>query len=444
MSLFSHYSTLSSSLSETEEQESDTTNRSQFRFGDKIAQGRESIIVLAINKHTGQHHVIKVSLKNEKSLKEVNIFEKLSQDPINEKYFPKYFGFFETKNTHHIVLEKMDTNLGVFFWHSEQRKETRPYSPHRTLSILYKICICLQKFHSLGYAHLNMTLENVLIEILREPEEEYIPSSEAFQNCECRTCKHMKVKIGSFKFAFCGGKVPTYLSSQVKLQFRAPELFSDTLVSRMTTEDMQKADVWALGISMAYLISSHFPSLPRIDKVREQLQDQEGAVRSKGIPLTRSMSEGSLDQKSIEFPTHTKGKWNSQTGWKLYLPPLPENVEDLFFGMLDHNPETRLTVDQILSHPALASPPLPTVDDFPSSRRNKSPFRRNRSGSASSSHHTTLSPRSTTKDRDHSPPSPRIIHSIASAFTNLKVLTPLPQELSPRKKKITTEEQNLI
>ena len=279
------------------------TNLNFYKYGRLIGQGAFGKVNLGLNVLTGRVVAIKSFNKNnlksnsenmKKILYETNLMKKLNHPNIT-----KILELFEDKEYILIIMEYI--NGGNLFSFLKKRRKVS----EKTAKFLYKqIILGIKYMHKQNIVHRDIKLENILIDL----------------NNNIKICDfgigRVLTSPEQLLFDQCG--TPMYIAPEILLS---------------TNEKGYKGfpvDIWSSGIALYILLSG---SLPFSFK------------NGKSISIEDSDKNDFNNSEELQFSII-----NSDPK---HIENISDEVRDLLNGLLNKDPDKRLTCDEILSHPWL-------------------------------------------------------------------------------------------
>ena len=274
------------------------TDTNFYMYGRKIGEGAFAKVNLGLNLLTGRIVAIKsfekkLLDKNEKVKKiiyETNLMKKL-----NHKNITKILEMFENEKYFFIVMEYI--NGGNLLSYIRKR---RKISERKSKFIFRQIIEGIKYIHSQNIVHRDIKLENILIDY----------------NNNIKICDFGIGKIYSNKnellYDHCG--TPMYM---------APEII---LSNEKIGYKGFPVDIWSSGIVLYIMLSGNLP------------------FNINGVNNNNN-NNNLIDTTQLEYEII-----NERPN---YIHRISHEAKDLLNGLLNKNPDKRLTIEQILEHPWL-------------------------------------------------------------------------------------------
>ncbi|KAJ1723377.1 mitogen activated protein kinase [Coemansia erecta] len=292
-----------------------------YRIIRDIGQGAYGLVCEAEHIETGQHVAIKkVSRVGEKevlakrSLREIklmrhfsgheNIISLLDIDVANSPDF----------NEIYLIQELMEADLQLII------KSGQPLTDPHFQYFLYQICRGLKYIHSAGVLHRDLKPSNLLVNA----------------NCSLRICD----------FGLARGLAETpegnigFMTEYVATRwYRAPEIMLSFL------SYTKAIDIWSVGCIFAELLGGKplFKGRDYVDQLNQILQIL-------GTPEDATLSRIGSERAQMYIRSLP---YMPKVPWQRIFPNATPLALDLLERLLDFDPSTRITVDEILAHPYL-------------------------------------------------------------------------------------------
>ena len=281
------------------------TNLDFYKYGRLIGQGAFGKVNLGLNVLTGR--VVAIKSFNKKSLDSPNnenmkkiIYETNLMRKLNHPNITKILEMFEDEKYILIIMEYINGgNLFSFV------KKRRKLSEKISKFLFKQIILGINHIHSQNIVHRDIKLENILIDI----------------NNTIKICDFGIGRILSspdeLLYDQCG--TPMYM---------APEILT---CSKEKGYKPFPVDIWSAGIALYIMLSG---TLPFNIKVKlDSLIDANNKHKMKNIALKKAIVND--EPKKIEN--------------------ISDNARNLLHGLLNKDPNKRLTCDEILRHPWINS-----------------------------------------------------------------------------------------
>ena len=275
------------------------TNLNFYKYGRLIGQGAFGKVNLGLNILTGRVVAIKSFNKsnfNSENMKKI-LYETNLMRKLNHPNITKILDLFEDKDYILIIMEYI--NGGNLFSFLKKRRKVS----EKTAKFLFKqIILGIKYMHKQNIVHRDIKLENILIDL----------------NNNIKICDFGIGRVLSSPdqklYDQCG--TPMYI---------APEILLST---KETGYKGFPVDIWSSGIALYILLSG---SLPFSFKNGKSISIEE--------------SENKDNSEELQFSII-----NSEPK---YIENISDEARDILKGLLNKNPDKRITCDEILSHPWL-------------------------------------------------------------------------------------------
>eukprot|EP00049_Salpingoeca_infusionum_P011396 m.198258 g.198258 ORF g.198258 m.198258 type:complete len:431 (-) comp14919_c0_seq1:2555-3847(-) len=282
----------------------------RYDMMNKAGEGTFSEVVKCVRKADGVPCAVKrmkgkfTSVEQVDNLREVQALRRLNPHP---NIIQMHEVIYDTdKRTLDLVFELMEMNM------YERIKGKRAHLPEDLVKgYMYQLCKALDHMHRHGIFHRDVKPENVLI-----------------QDTQLKLAD-----LGSCRGIYSKPPFTEYISTR---WYRAPEcLLTNGYYGH-------KMDVWSVGCVMFEVMSLYplFPGaneLDQINKIHEIVGTPSAAVLNK---IRKNSSHFKAN-----FPNHP-GK-----GLAKLLPQASRDCIELLQGMLEYDPDARLSARQCLKHP---------------------------------------------------------------------------------------------
>lgn len=293
----------------------------RFKQLEKLGNGTYATVYKGLNKTTGVYVALKeVKLDSEEgtpstAIREISLMKELKHENIVRLY-----DVIHTENKLTLVFEFMDNDLKKYMDSRAVGNTPQglalPLVKYFEWQLLQGVAFC----HENRILHRDLKPQNLLIN------------------------NKGQLKLGDFGLARAFGiPVNTFSSEVVTLWYRAP----DVLMGSRTYST--SIDIWSCGCILVEMITGK-PLFPGTSD-EEQLKL---IFETMGTPTERTWPGiSSLPKYNPNFPIHLpkdlRAFLQSQT-----RESLDNNVVDLLHGLLQLNPEMRLSAKQALNHPWFA------------------------------------------------------------------------------------------
>jgi len=279
------------------------TNLQFYKYGRLIGQGAFGKVNLGLNILTGRVVAIKSFNKlnlnsNSENMKKI-LYETNLMKKLNHPNITKILELFEDKEYILIIMEYI--NGGNLFSFLKKRRKVS----EKTAKFLFKqIILGIKHIHSHNIVHRDIKLENILIDL----------------NNNIKICDFGIGRVLSspdqLLYDQCG--TPMYI---------APEIL---LCTKQNGYKGFPVDIWSSGIALYILLSGTLPF---------NFKD--------GSSISIEESEKNNDNNSEEL------QFNIVNNSPKNIENISDEARDLLKGLLNKNPNKRLTCDEILAHPWL-------------------------------------------------------------------------------------------
>jgi len=275
------------------------TNLNFYLYGRLIGQGAFGKVNIGLNILAGRVVAIKSFNKKELSENGENmkkiLYETDLMKKLNHPNITKILEVFEDDD--YILISMEYINGGNLFSFVKKRRKLS----EKTAKYLFKqIILGIQHIHSHKIVHRDIKLENILIDL----------------NNNIKICDFGIGKILTYKKQLLYDKCGTPM-------YMAPEIL---LSSKNHGYEGYPVDIWSAGISLYIMLSGTLPF---------NLKNNENS----------SMDESSENNIELQYSIINNDP--------KYIEKISDEARDLLKGLLNKNPNKRLTIEQILNHPWL-------------------------------------------------------------------------------------------
>ncbi|CAD5173027.1 unnamed protein product [Musa acuminata subsp. malaccensis] len=291
-----------------------------------IGRGACGIICAAVNSQTHEEVAIKKisnafdnRIDAKRTLREIKLLRHMNHEnviaikdivrPPNRENF----------NDVYIVYELMDTDLHQII------RSSKPLTDNHCQFFLYQLLRGLKYVHSANVLHRDLKPSNLLINA----------------NCD--------LKIGDFGLARTTSETDFMTEYVVTRWYRAPELLLNC------SEYTAAIDIWSVGCIFGEIVTRE-PLFPGKDYVHQLrlITELIGSPDDSSLGFLRS---DNARRYVRQFPQYPKQQLHAK------FPTMSNGAIDLLEKMLVFDPSKRITVDEALHHPYLAS--LHDINDEP-------------------------------------------------------------------------------
>ena len=275
------------------------TNLNFYLYGRLIGQGAFGKVNIGLNILAGRVVAIKSFNKKEldengENMKKI-LYETDLMKKLNHPNITKILEVFEDDD--YILISMEYINGGNLFSFVKKRRKLS----EKTAKYLFKqIILGIQHIHSHKIVHRDIKLENILIDL----------------NNNIKICDFGIGKILTYKKQLLYDKCGTPM-------YMAPEIL---LSSKNHGYEGYPVDIWSAGISLYIMLSGTLPF---------NLKNNENS----------SMDESSENNIELQYSIINNDP--------KYIEKISDEARDLLKGLLNKNPNKRLTIEQILNHPWL-------------------------------------------------------------------------------------------
>ena len=236
----------------------------------------------------------------------------------------------------YLKMELMDMDLFslVHFIQQEDAKKNDGISwveehPDIVKVLMLELLLALNALHSLGVAHLDIKLENILVKFAK--------NRTACDFYEHPNPKDIQLRIGDLGYTCTDKKNRKSMESNLSLcrpkgtpETAAPEIIRKIFPKRkpyLSLEDAQKADIWSMGITFGeMLFDPHIFKLPQDAKDYFDSEDEDKFIHM--------------------FNNFVHGK--DQVEYVSGEPETDEIITGLFYEMLNYYPKERPNIKQAI------------------------------------------------------------------------------------------------
>jgi len=212
---------------------------SMFEKMKDLGEGSYGHVYSALNKKTNKTIVIKqidkISTSEKDIKKEVRVLKYLK--PHCKEYVLCFDKFFEDENNWYIITEYLGDYVPLNDFKKYSTLQTDAEQEH-FFGIIKNMYLGLKTLHSYGVAHRDIKPENILVNV---------------------NVKDAKIKYIDFGFSCISFQCNYAEITQATLLYIGPEVFHKKRVKPYNLIDVQKLDIWALGVTIYYMIAEFVP-----------------------------------------------------------------------------------------------------------------------------------------------------------------------------------------
>ena len=291
-----------------------------YKYGRLIGQGAFGKVNIGLNILSGRVVAIKsfnkekLRLNSEnmkKIMHETNLMQKLNHPNIT-----KILETFEDQKYFLIVMEYINGgNLFSFI------KKRRKLSEKISKFLFKQIILGIKHIHSKNIVHRDIKLENVLIDL-----------NNRVKICDFGISVTLKSE-NELLYDQCG--TPMYM---------APEII---LCSKKNGYKGFPVDIWSSGIALYIMLSGTLPF--NFKKAKKNKINGNSLNLDNNNNNEISLSSNSNNNNNFELQYSIVNKSPK------HIEKISDEARDLLHGLLNKDPEKRLTIEQILNHPWLKS-----------------------------------------------------------------------------------------
>ena len=276
-----------------------------YKYGRLIGQGAFGKVNLGLNVLTGR--VVAIKSFNKKNLDSPNnenmkkiIYETNLMRKLNHPNITKILEMFEDEKYILIIMEYI--NGGNLFSFVKKRRKLN----EKISKFLFKqIILGIKHIHSQNIVHRDIKLENILIDL------------------------NNTIKICDFGI----GRILSSPDEPLHDQCGTPMYMAPEILSSLKEKGYKgfPVDIWSAGIALYIMLSGTLPFSIKDDI--DSFVDENNLKKKKNLALRQAIIHN--EPKKIE--------------------KISEKAKDLLHGLLNKDPNKRLTCDEILNHPWLNS-----------------------------------------------------------------------------------------
>ena len=286
-----------------EHKEYPKTNLNFYKYGRIIGQGSFGKVNIGLNVLTGRIVAIKSFDKNKLGSKSQNmkkiLYESNLMKKLNHPNITKILEMFEDEKFFLIIMEYI--NGGNLFSFVKKRRKLS----EKTAKFLFRqIILGIQHMHSKNIVHRDIKLENILIDL-----------NNNIKICDFGISLILN-SLSDILFDHCG--TPMYIAPEILLSNENKGYLGPPV------------DIWSAGIALYIMLSGNLPF-----NITDISYDIDNDIKCNDLKNNISLQYNILNK-------HPKNIEN-----------ISDLAQDLLNGILNKNPQKRLTVDEVLNHPWL-------------------------------------------------------------------------------------------
>lgn len=316
----------------------------RYEITQTLGEGTFGKVVECVDHHRGGSRIALKIIKNVEKYKEaarleINVLEKINQrDPENKNLCVQMLDWFDYHG--HMCLSFELLGLSTFDFMKENNY--LPYSISQVRHMAYQICLAVKFLHDNKLTHTDLKPENILF-----VSSDYSVVYNAEKKRDERSVKSTAVRIVDFGSATFDHE---HHSSIVSTRhYRAPEVILELGWS-------QPCDIWSIGCILFEFYCGY--TLYQTHDNREHLAMMErihGPVPSRMIRKTRKQKyfyRGRLDwDESTSAGRYVRENCRPLRRYMLCESEDHHQFFDLLEGLLEYEPEQRLSLSAGLRHP---------------------------------------------------------------------------------------------
>ena len=283
-----------------------------YKYGRLIGQGAFGKVNIGLNVLSGRVVAIKSFNKDKLTINRENmkkiLYETNLMQKLNHPNITKILEMFEDNKFILIIMEYINGgNLFSFV------KKRRKLSEKISKFLFRQIILGIKHIHSKDIVHRDIKLENILIDL------------------------NNRIKICDFGIGVILNSEDDLLYDQCGTpMYMAPEII---LSSKKKGYKGFPVDIWSAGIALYIMLSGTLPF--NIKKLNKKNKNSENTSSEEDISLSHN------NNYELQYSIINKNP--------KHIEKISDEARDLLHGLLNKDPNKRLTIDQILNHPWLKS-----------------------------------------------------------------------------------------
>ena len=292
-----------------------------YKYGRLIGQGAFGKVNIGLNVLSGRVVAIKSFNKDKLTINRENmkkiLYETNLMQKLNHPNITKILEMFEDDKFILIIMEYINGgNLFSFV------KKRRKLSEKISKFLFRQIILGIKHIHSKNIVHRDIKLENILIDL------------------------NNRIKICDFGIGVILNSEEELLYDQCGTpMYMAPEII---LSSKKKGYKGFPVDVWSSGIALYIMLSGTLPF--NIKKLNKKNKNSDNSSIDEDISLSNN------NNYDLQYSIINKNP--------KHIEKISDEARDLLHGLLNKDPNKRLTIDQILNHPWLKTEEKDNDNDY--------------------------------------------------------------------------------
>src|SRR3990167_1115368 len=207
-----------------------------------LASGKEGDVVAAVDTQTQEEMAIKITELGDAQKEERFKVVCAKYVSLSHKYLCKGKEFFIEDGKGYLVMERLTGDL--FDWLKKQN--IKKLEESQAKRIFRKICKAVKFLHSSGIAHLDLKLENILMDSSGNPKL-----------CDFGSAFLQTKRKRALAFLTSTSNTPSLISN---LGLRGTQRYSSPELSNQLPCNPFSSDIYSLGVVLHILLTGHFPN----------------------------------------------------------------------------------------------------------------------------------------------------------------------------------------